>query len=97
MPNRTRTNSSRINKLPVFETGSELHKFLESSFTESLKNLIKVTVNIMIKEEMDKFRKETTDFVSSMYFNGHYKRNMTSAFGEIKNIPVPRFRANPQG
>jgi putative transposase len=101
MPNHTQSNSSKlIKKLPVFETEKELTKFLENSFTDSLKQLIRVTVKVMIKAEMEQFRKELLAEAATafkLYFNGHYQRNMTSSFGEVKNIPVPRFRDNPNG
>ena len=95
MPNHAQTHSNKIATLPILETEKELRKFLEANFTDSLKQLIKVTVNIMIKDEMKTFRKEMTDLVGTLQFNGYYGRNMTSTFGEIKNIPVPRFRENP--
>ncbi len=46
----------------------------------------------MIKTEMEVFRKE---FDEKLYFNGSYPRNMTGTFGKVDNIPVPRFRSNP--
>lgn len=81
--------------LPVFSEKGELRSFLEMSFTDSLKQLIRVTVNIMIKEEMEAFRKEMTDLV--FHFNGSYGRTMIGPFGEVKQIPIPRFRDNPSG
>lgn len=79
--------------LPMFTEKGELRSFLEQSFTDSLKQLIRVTVNIMVKEEMETFRKEMTDLV--FHFNGSYGRNMVGPFGEVKDIPIPRFRDNP--
>lgn len=81
--------------LPMFTKKGELRSFLEMSFTDSLKQLIRVTVNIMIKEEMDTFRKEMTDLV--FHFNGTYGRTMVGPFGEVRDIPIPRFRDNPTG
>lgn len=80
---------SKIKKLPTFEEEKDLQKFLETNFTESLKQMIKVLVKTMVKSEMDEFRKQ---FEDKIYFNGYYGRNMTSTFGKIKDVPVPRFR-----
>ena len=77
------------------QTEAELHKFLESSFTESLRQLIRVTVRVMIKTEMEEFRKEMHDLVGTINFNGSYSRQLVGPFGSVKNIPVPRFRDNP--
>lgn len=79
--------------LPLFAGEGELRSFLEQSFTDSLKQLIKVTVNLMIKTEMETFRKEMTDLV--LHFNGSYDRTMVGPFGAVTGIPVPRFRDNP--
>jgi len=81
--------------LPVFKDEAELTGFLEDSFTESLKQLIRVTVKLMIKEEMKDFREEMHQLVG-LSFNGHYNRKMIGPFGTVENIPVPRFRDNPQ-
>jgi putative transposase len=90
----TQTNSTKIRRLPVFEEEKELSKFLETNFTESLKNMIKLTVKTMVKSEMESFRKEVSD---KLYFNGTYGRNMTSTFGRIDDVPIPRFRQSPEG
>lgn len=90
----TQPNHTKIRKLPVFEEEKELTKFLEVNFTESLKNMIKLTVKTMIKTEMEGFRRE---FGEKLYFNGTYDRNMTSTFGQINDIPIPRFRQSPDG
>lgn len=79
------------------QTQLELHKFLESSFTESLKQLIRVTVKTMIKSEMDEFRQEMKELMGTIYFNGSYERQLMSPLGRVEQIPVPRFRSNPQG
>lgn len=86
----TQMNNSKIARLPVFTEGKELSKFLEINFTESLKQLIRVTVHAMVKDEMEEFRKE---FSEKLYFNGTYGRNMTSSFGAVTDIPIPRFRS----
>ncbi|MBU0619267.1 IS256 family transposase [Patescibacteria group bacterium] len=97
MSNAAQRNYSKINKLPIFENNQQLIKFLESSFTESLKQLIRLTVKTMIKTEMNEFRKETEGFIDKLYFNGHYPRNMISSMGKVKGINVPRFRQKPDG
>lgn len=85
----TQSNNSKIKRLEVFREEKELQKFLETNFTESLKQMIRVTVKTMVKAEMETFRK---DFEEKLYFNGTYLRNMISSFGKIEDIPVPRFR-----
>lgn len=89
----TQINSTKIRKLPVFEEEKELARFLETNFTESLKNMIKLTVKTMVKTEMEGLRKELGE---KRYFNGTYDRNMTSSFGQINDIPIPRFRESPE-
>lgn len=90
----TQHNGSKNRKLEVFDGDRELSKFLETNFTESLKNMIKLTVKTMVKTEMEAFRKE---YGEKLYFNGTYDRNMTSSFGRIEDIPIPRFRTTPDG
>jgi putative transposase len=83
-------NNKFINlKLPVFNDGKELQKFLETNFTESLKQFIRSIIKMTIKEEMDQFRSEIDEKIQ---FNGNYYRNMMSTMGKIDNIPIPRFR-----
>lgn len=90
----TQSHDIKIRRLPVFGEEKELSKFLETNFTESLKNMIKLTVKTMVKSEMEAFRKELGE---KLYFNGTYGRNMTSTFGRITDIPIPRFRKTPEG
>jgi len=85
----TQGNYTKIKKLEIFQEEKELQRFLETNFTESLKQMIRVTVKTMVKSEMESFRKE---FEEKMYFNGYYNRNMISSFGKVEDIPVPRFR-----
>lgn len=89
------TNSKNIvsQKMHPFSSESKLAEFLTSNFTESLKQAIKVTIKIMIKEEMENIRKE---FDEKIHFNGYYPRNMQSTFGQINEIAVPRFRQKPE-
>lgn len=90
----TQTNYTKIKKLEVFSEEKELQKFLETNFTESLKQMIRVTVKTMVKTEMEEFRKK---FEEKLYFNGTYGRNMISSFGKVEDIPVPRFRREANG
>ena len=90
----TQKHYTKRGKLPVFENDRDLQKYLETSFTESLRQLIKVTVSTMIKTEMEQFRQE---FNEKLQFNGNYDRNFVSTFGEIKGVPVPRFRQSVEG
>lgn len=90
MPNRRVNSNSFANQTEV-----DLKKYLESSFTESLRQLIRVTVKTMIKVEMEEFRKEMRDLVGTIHFNGTYPRQLIGPLGTIENIPVPRFRDNP--
>lgn len=83
--------------LPVFKNETEFIGFLENTFTGSLKQLIRQTVKIMIKEEMKDFRNEVYQSVGNLSFNGHYHRDMVGPFGSIEDIPIPRFRDNPSG
>lgn len=85
---------SKPQKTPVFNTDEELQKFLTQSFTESLKQAIKVTVSIMIKQEMEELRKNVEQ---ELRFNGSYGRNLVTTYGAIKDVPVPRFRELSQG
>lgn len=88
----TQSHNSKNHKLEVFDGDKELQRYLETNFTESLKNMIKLTVRTMVKTEMEAFRKE---YGEKLYFNGSYGRNMTSSFGRIEDIPIPRFRQSP--
>lgn len=85
----TQNNSTKIKRLEIFSEEKELTKFLETNFTESLKQMIKVTVKTMVKQEMETFRKQ---FEEKLQFNGYYGRNMISTFGKVADIPIPRFR-----
>lgn len=84
--------TSKSKKVPIFNSDKELASFLEHNLTESLKQAIRVTVNMMIREEMDQFRKQINEQLS---FNGSYMRQMISPMGKITDVPVPRFRAEP--
>lgn len=90
----THTKSSKIKKLPIFNDDRDLQKFLETNFTESLKQMIRVVVSTMVKSEMEAFREE---FHEKLSFNGAYSRQMTSSFGRVADIPIPRFRQSVEG
>jgi len=85
----TQGNHNTIRKLPVFAGEKDLQKFLEQNMADNLKQLIKVTVQIMVKTEMESFRSE---FEEKLQFNGNYFRQMLSTFGKVEDIPIPRFR-----
>lgn len=85
--------TSKPKKTPVFNSDQELASFLQDNLTETLKQAIRVTVNIMVKAEMEQFRKDIHEQLS---FNGSYMRNMVSPMGKIADIPVPRFRNQPE-
>lgn len=79
-------------KQPIFNSDKELADFLLANLTDSLKQSIRLTVKIMIRQEMESLREEVNEKLS---FNGHYQRGMVSAIGKINEINVPRFREHP--
>lgn len=81
--------STTAKKLPLFNSDKDLSQYLEQNLTETLKQAIRVTVKMMIKEEMAQLR---NDVEQKLSFNGSYDRHMLSPMGKISNIPVPRFR-----
>lgn len=85
----TQGNHTTIKKLPIFSGEKDLQKFLEQNMADNLKQLIKVTVQIMVKTEMEAFRDQ---FEEKLSFNGNYFRQMLSTFGKVADIPIPRFR-----
>lgn len=91
---QSRKNNSN---LPVFETDKELMKYLSSALHESLQHFIRLTIKTMIKEEMTQYKLEVTDLIGTLNFNGHYNRHLQSSYGEVRDVPIPRFRDNPQG
>jgi transposase-like protein len=81
---------------PIFNSDKELCEFLSHNLCESLKQLVKVTVSMMVKQEMEIFRSEfQKEFDKILQFNGYYQRNMFSTLGKINEIDIPRFRQNP--
>jgi len=81
-------------KLSVFDNDKDLANFMAGNLLESLKQMIRLIVNTIVREEMDKFRSEIDD---KIYFNGSYNRQMMSTLGKVDNVPVPRFRSNSSG
>ncbi len=92
MPSRKTNNIT----LP-FGSESELKKYLEGTVTNSLHQLIRVTVNLMVKEEMQQFRESMKGEFGAMYFNGSYPRDMKAPLGMVRDVPIPRFRDNSLG
>jgi putative transposase len=90
----TQNNVTKNSRLQVFDSDGQLTKFLETNFTESLKQMIRVVVKVMIKSEMDELRNQVDE---KLQFNGNYYRNMLSTYGKVDDIPIPRFRQNPDG
>ena len=87
--------NKKVNKkLAVFDNDKELVNFMAGNLLESLKQMIRSTVNIIVREEMDRFRSEIDE---KIYFNGSYNRQMVSTLGKVDNVPIPRFRTNTSG
>lgn len=84
--------SNKPQKPLDFNDEKELSNFLLGSLTDSLKQAIKATVKLMIKNEMEELRKTLDQKLS---FNGYYPRQLISPFGEVPGIEVPRFRETP--
>lgn len=78
--------------LPLFNSDKDLSQYLEHNLTETLKQAIRVTVKVMIKEEMEALRTELNEQLS---FNGSYFKQLISPFGKVTAVPVPRFREAP--
>lgn len=83
---------SKPKSVPVFNSDKELSQYLEHNLSETLKQAVRVTVHMMVKEEMKQLR---ADMEEKLSFNGSYSRHMVSPMGQIPNIPVPRFRELP--
>lgn len=92
MPSRKANNIT----LP-FGSEHELKKYLEGTVTTSLHQLIRVTVNLMVKEEMQQFRDSIKGELGAMYFNGSYSRDIKAPLGMVRDVPIPRFRDNITG
>ncbi len=90
----THTNHTKITQLPVFGNDQELVKFLETSFAETAKQYLKALATTMVKAEMEDYRQKAD---RELAFNGYYPRQLTSPFGRVDAVPVPRFREAPDG
>lgn len=82
-------NNHKPAKLPVFADDQDLQHFLERNLEDSLKQLIRVSVTTLVKAELETLRH---DLPSPPAFNGYYPRQLSSPFGRIEDVPVPRFR-----
>lgn len=87
-PKSTKSKTSPA-KLPVFDTDRELAQYLESNLQASLKQLIRVSVTAMVKSELQSLRAELPEPPA---FNGYYARQLTSPYGRIEDVPIPRLR-----
>lgn len=92
MPSR-KNNSN----LPTFESDKELSQYLALNLTQSIQQFIRVTVKTLIKEEMIAYKQEVADLIGTIHFNGYYPRHLQTTYGEVRNIPVSRFRDDPTG
>jgi transposase-like protein len=81
--------STKPQKAPLFNSDKELAEFMLSNVSESLKQAIKAVVKIMVKQEMNQFRKEAEEKLS---FNGYYHRQLLCGLGKIEDVPIARFR-----
>lgn len=81
-----------ISKNPSFiNSEKELSEYMLRNVSDSLKQAIKVTVSMMVKEEMRNIREELNEKLS---FNGYYQRNLISTAGKVE-VDMPRFREKP--
>ena len=87
--NKSNKNNHTSAKLPVFNDDRDLQQFLERNLEDSLKQLIRISVTTMVKAELQSLRSELP---YPPAFNGYYARQLTSPYGRIENVPVPRFR-----
>ena len=75
----------------LINSEKELSEYMLKNVSDSLKQAIKVTVSLMVKEEMKNVREELSEKLS---FNGYYQRNLISTAGKVK-VDMPRFREKP--
>ncbi len=76
-------------KLPVFQDDQDLQQFLRRNLEDSLQQLIKVSITTMVKAELESLRSELP---IPPAFNGYYPRQLTSPYGRIEDVPIPRLR-----
>lgn len=84
--------NSKAKNSPMFNNEKDLANYMLKNVSDSLKQAIKTTVSLMVKEEMEQIRKEVDEKLS---FNGYYQRNLTSMIGKVSEINIPRFREKP--
>lgn len=87
--NKSNKHTTKSAKLPIFRDDQDLQQFLERNLEDSLKQLIRVSVTTMVKAELETLRSELPVPPS---FNGYYQRHLTSPYGRIEDVPIPRFR-----
>lgn len=87
--NKSNKTNRKPAKLPIFNDESDLQRFLERNLEDSLKQLIKVSVTAMVRAELETLRSELPLQPS---FNGYYPRQLTSPYGRIDDVPIPRLR-----
>jgi putative transposase len=87
----TQSKNSKNNpaKLPIFGNDRELAQYLEHNLQDSLKQLIRVSVTSLVRAELETLRSELP---WKPAFNGYYNRQLTSPYGRIEDVPVPRLR-----
>lgn len=86
---QTKNNKTSPAKLPIFGNDRELAQYLEHNLTDSLKQLIRVSVTSLVRAELETLRSELPWRPA---FNGHYTRQLTSPYGRIEDVPIPRLR-----
>jgi transposase-like protein len=84
-----KNSKTKLAKLPIFESDRDLQQFLERNLQDSLKQLIRVSVTSLVKTELESLRSELPAPPS---LNGYYNRQLTSPYGRIEDVPIPRLR-----
>src|ERR1700758_639424 len=93
MPTTQIKSNRTVKKMPLFDDDKELSSYLERSLTDNLKHFIRHSVTTLVKAEMEQLRAELQEASGSFpAFNGYYGRHLTSPFGRVEDIPIPRFR-----
>lgn len=85
----TKSTKNTSSKLPIFDSDRDLAQYLEHNLQDSLKQLIRVSVSSLVRAELESLRAELPQQPA---FNGSYARNLTSPYGRIEGVPIPRFR-----
>lgn len=86
---QSKSSKSKSAKLPIFGDDRELTQFLEHNLHDSLKQLIRVSVTSLVRAELETLRSELP---WPPAFNGYYNRQLTSPYGRIEDVPIPRLR-----